>query len=67
MRHHWIRDRVKAGQFVVNWEPGTSNKADFFTKALSSKDYQRLRSAYIFDSPTPSQNLTRNKKARTSC
>ena len=34
MRLHWVRDRVKQGQFVVQHLPGLQNIADFFTKAL---------------------------------
>ena len=33
MRFHWIRDRVRQGQFEVIWKPGKDNLADFFTKA----------------------------------
>ena len=31
MRFHWIRDRVKQGQFQVLWIPGSSNRADYFS------------------------------------
>jgi hypothetical protein len=34
MRLHWVCDRVKQGQFVVQHLPGLQNIADFFTKAL---------------------------------
>ena len=34
MRHHWIQDRVKSGQFVVKWAKGADNKAEFFFKIL---------------------------------
>ena len=32
MRYHWVRDRVKCGEFAVYWAPGRNNLADFFTK-----------------------------------
>ncbi len=34
MRYHWIRDRVRLGEFIVQWRPGSENRADFFTKHL---------------------------------
>lgn len=34
MRWHWIRDRVKQGQFSVHWISGAQNIADFFTKSI---------------------------------
>jgi len=34
LRFHWIRDRIRQGQFIISWAPGTENRADFFTKAL---------------------------------
>ena len=34
MRFHWIRDRVRQGQFTVHWRKGAHNLADYFTKPL---------------------------------
>ena len=34
MRYHWIRDRVRLGEFIVQWRPESENRADFFTKHL---------------------------------
>lgn len=34
MRYHWLRDRVRQGQFRVEWVSKHKNIADFFTKAL---------------------------------
>jgi hypothetical protein len=36
MQFHWIRDRVKQGQFEVNWEPSKSNRGDYFTKHFTT-------------------------------
>ncbi len=36
MRYHWVRDRVKAGEFTIAWAPGDDNLADFFTKIVPS-------------------------------
>ena len=47
MRFHWLRDRVKAGDFTVKWEPGKSNKADYFTKAHPVHHYKAMRSTYV--------------------
>ena len=55
MRLHWIRDRVKQGQFKVIWREGQLNLADFFTKPLPTKAFRRLRHFFVRlpDAPTP--------------
>jgi len=42
MRFHWIRDRVRQGQFTVEWRQGAENLADFFTKPLPVHVHQAL-------------------------
>ena len=32
MPYYWMRDRIKQKQFVLKWEKGTINMADYFTK-----------------------------------
>jgi hypothetical protein len=34
MRFHWIRDRVRQGQFTIAYIPTSQNLADYFTKNL---------------------------------
>ncbi len=34
MRFHWIRDRVRQGQFIIAYIPTQQNLADYFTKNL---------------------------------
>jgi hypothetical protein len=51
MRYHWIRDRVRLGEFLVQWKPGSENRADFFTKHLP---VHKFREASIFYSTSPS-------------
>jgi hypothetical protein len=41
MRFHWIHDRVKQGQFEVNWEPSKSNRGDYFTKHFTNAHHCR--------------------------
>jgi hypothetical protein len=40
MRFHWVRDRIKQGQFKLEWVRGAGNVADFFTKPLSVEDHR---------------------------
>lgn len=47
MRFHWLRDRVKIGDFTVKWEPGKDNLADYFTKAHPVHHYKAMRSTYV--------------------
>ena len=42
MKFHWIRDRIRQGQFLVKWRQGADNLADFFTKPLPVHEHQRL-------------------------
>ena len=34
MRFHWLRDRIRQGQFTLRYLAGKQNLADFFTKTL---------------------------------
>ena len=56
MRFHWIRDRVRQGHFTVNWQPGATNLADFFTKAHSVDHHKKVRSWYVHDPPNSSNS-----------
>jgi hypothetical protein len=56
MRHHWIQDRVKEGQFVVKWAKGSDNKADFFTKILPVHEFKSIRHLYVSDLPVSIRN-----------
>lgn len=49
MRFNWIRDRVRQGQFTIEWKPGSTNLADFFTKAHAVKHHRQIRSTYVTD------------------
>ena len=49
MRYHWIRDRIRQGHYVVRWEPGRDNLADFFTKLHPPKYHRENRKLYVSD------------------
>jgi hypothetical protein len=40
MRFHWLRDRIRQGQFTITYLAGTLNLADFFTKTMSCAHHQ---------------------------
>lgn len=42
LRFHWIRDRIRQGQFSMIHIPGKQILADFFTKTLSVADHQAM-------------------------
>ncbi len=42
MKFHWLRDRVRQGQFVIRYVPGLQNIADFFTKTLPVARHELL-------------------------
>jgi hypothetical protein len=47
MRFYWIRDRVRQGQFVVYWQRGATNKADFFSKYHGTPHHRNKRYDYL--------------------
>ena len=53
MRFHWIRDRVRQGQFSVSWAPGKTNLADFFTKNHPTKHHRAMRQFFVQDLSKP--------------
>ena len=49
MRFYWIRDRVKQGQFLIHWKPGTVNLADYFTKHHPATHHKTMRQVYLYE------------------
>lgn len=59
MRYHWIRDRIRQGQYIVTWRKGSNNLADFFTKPLPVHLHQSLMPLLVHVPPASSaSNLT---------
>jgi hypothetical protein len=52
MRFYWLRDRGPDGQkqFVVYWQKGATNLADYFTKDHAAAHHQDMRKLYIHQS-----------------
>jgi hypothetical protein len=42
MRFHWLRDRIRQGQFTIHHLGGTLHLADFFTKTLPTKQHEAI-------------------------
>lgn len=58
MSIYWRKDRVKQGQFLVYWEPGANNLADYPTKHHSATHHKNVRDIYMYNkerSPTTIQ------------
>ena len=49
MRFHWLKDRVKQGQFQIFHIPGLQNAADFLTKSLPVARHRLLAPFLAFD------------------
>lgn len=49
MRYHWVRDRVSQGHFIVQWDTGIANSADYFTKTHPPKHHKEYRKHYVKD------------------
>jgi len=57
MRFYWVRDRVKNGEFIVYWQQGSNNTADYFTKHHAPSHHRRMRSRYLHEHPVSSVPL----------
>ena len=49
MRFYWVQDRVSQKQFVVYWEKGADNLADYFTKHHPGRYHVEMRPVYLQD------------------
>ena len=47
MRYFWLLDRITQKQFLVYWDKGLNNFADYFTKHFCPSHHQKIRSTYI--------------------
>ena len=47
MQFHWIADRVRQGQFVVYWSPGSKNYADYVTKHHPPTHHLEMRPKFF--------------------
>ena len=43
MRFYWLRDRENQGQFLLYWDRGENNLADYFTKHHSAPYHKKMR------------------------
>ncbi len=43
MRFHWLKDRVRQGQFDVRWCQGHTNISDYLTKDLPPHQFKAIR------------------------
>jgi hypothetical protein len=60
-----LRDRVRQGNFLVEWRKGASNLADFFTKPLPVHVHQALMPFLIHTPASTSANpFHRSRAAR---
>jgi hypothetical protein len=51
MRFHWLRDRIRQGQFTITHLKGSLNLADFFTKTLSCAHHQEMMPRLVYTPP----------------
>eukprot|EP01034_Spumella_vulgaris_P021900 gene21900-27977_t len=66
MRYHWLRDRIRNGDFRVLWCTGVDNVADFFTKALPVHRHQHVKRALVRCAPSTTVNPSHNKRVTQS-
>ena len=63
MRWHWIRDRVRQGQFIVVWRKGAHNLADFFAKTLPVHEHQACM-PFLVHTPISINNPLHSNRGR---
>ena len=51
-RYHWLQDRVRQKQFLVNFSPGTTNLANPFTNHHPLEHCRTMRQKYLFPNRT---------------
>ena len=44
MRFHWLRENKN---FIIYWDRGTNNDADYFTKHHAPRHHKTMRTKYI--------------------
>jgi hypothetical protein len=64
-RYHWLKDRLRLGEFRLVWAPGSTNLADFFTKVHPGHHVRAMRPVYVRDKLTPKSDLS-SRKPRSS-
>jgi hypothetical protein len=53
MRYHWLRDRVRLSDIAITWSKGSTNLADFFTKALPVHRFRELKPLIVSHDDNP--------------
>ena len=65
-RFFWIVDRVKQGQFDVQWQPGVTNLADYLTKLHPAKHHRFFRKFFVHDPPDATIHTAVTKTKKTA-
>ena len=65
LRFHWIRDRVRQGQFIVMWKKGLDNVADFFTKAQPVHKHKEFENMFLRTPLLPTNNTLTKQTDRS--
>ena len=47
MRMYWIKDKVQGKTYMIYWDQGKNNMADYYTKHFSPTYHQTVRPSYI--------------------
>ena len=58
MRFYWVRDRARQGHYLVYWERGKDNSADYFTKKHPTKHHHSTRGTYIVPTADSSKHTS---------
>jgi hypothetical protein len=57
MKYHWLRCRSAQGQFIIYWDKGSNNHADYYTKHFPPSHHIIKRPQYILKNHCTIQNI----------
>ena len=43
---YWVKDQTRQGHFLIYWDPGKTNRADYFDKHNPPSHYTEMRRKY---------------------
>lgn len=65
MHFYWVRDRVQQKQFIIYWQPGAENMADYFTKHHLAVHHRQWRDQFVM--PEHKSNMVSRQLGLRGC
>jgi len=49
MHFYWFQDRIKDGQFIIQWKPGVCNLSDYYSKHFGPPIHWGTRALHLHE------------------